>query len=365
MRSWRGLMPALTVSATLVAPALAVDPPGTGLSGTAFLQLRLRVESVDEAAFQEDATATTLRSRLAWTSARNRGWQAAVLESTQPQFDLALGRQRLVLDNQRFVANVGWRQNEQTVDGAVLRRHPAHKGGFTLAWLTNVNRVFESRSGTQAANWPGDTAIVHGKSDCGRLGTLSVFWHGLDFDNAASSSVSTAGLFWTDFARPGGGWQLPCRVSLASQRDCAVNVTDHSATYRQLEFGLARGPATLRAGLESPSGDATRPACSVQKALTTLHAFQDWADKLRTMPSQGVEDRYVTLEAIFHGTQAPVSWHELRAEATGRRFSHASNLSALRKLGTRDELPGDLADYTADSFATDTRKAWLMFTATL
>ena len=55
MRSWRGLMPALTVSATLAAPALAVDPPSTGLPGTTLLQFRLRVESVDEAAFRETA----------------------------------------------------------------------------------------------------------------------------------------------------------------------------------------------------------------------------------------------------------------------------------------------------------------------
>ncbi len=403
MRSWRGLMPALTVSATLAAPALAVDPPSTGLPGTTLLQFRLRVESVDEAAFRETATATTLRTRLTWTSERNRGWQAAVevddiraldqdsynstvnsqtirpvipdavdtelnravLEWKQPQFDLALGRQRLVLDNQRFIANVGWRQNEQTVDGAVLRWHPANKGELTLAWITNVNRVFGPRSGTQAANWHGDTVIVHGKSDFGRLGTLSAFWHGLDFDNAASSSVSTAGLLWTGVAKPGGGWQLPWKVSLASQHDYAGNLTDYSATYRQLEFGLARGPATLRLGLESLGGDATRPDRSFQTPLATLHAFQGWADKLLTTPSQGLEDRYVTLEATFHGTQALVSWHDFRAEAIDRRFGHEWNLSVSRKIGTRYELLGKFADYTADGFATDTRKAWLMFTATL
>jgi hypothetical protein len=30
--------------------------------------------------------------------------------------DLTLGRQRINLDDQRFVGSVGWRQNEQTFD---------------------------------------------------------------------------------------------------------------------------------------------------------------------------------------------------------------------------------------------------------
>ena len=36
-----------------------------------------------------------------------------------PMTTVTLGRQRIVLDDQRFVGNVGWRQNEQTFDRCV------------------------------------------------------------------------------------------------------------------------------------------------------------------------------------------------------------------------------------------------------
>ena len=36
--------------------------------------------------------------------------------SSLPGTTVTLGRQRIVLDDHRFVGNVGWRQNEQTFD---------------------------------------------------------------------------------------------------------------------------------------------------------------------------------------------------------------------------------------------------------
>ena len=391
-------------AASLAAPARAADDKAAAaFPGKAQLQFRLRTEAVDEQGFARDANATTLRSRLTWTSPGWRGWQAtmevddiralddqgynstvngqtarpviadpvdtelnrAVVEWKQPQFDLALGRQRLVLDNQRFIGNVGWRQNEQTYDGTTLRWRATKKAELTLAWIADVNRVFGPRSGTQAADWHGDSAIVHGKADLGRFGSLSAFWHGLDFENSPATSVATSGLSWSGVAKAGKGWRLPWAAAFATQQDYGRNPTDYSADYHQLELGVGRGAATVKVGLESLGGDATRPNRRFQTPLATLHAFQGWADKFLTTPPQGVEDRYVTLEATYRGATAVVGWHDFRAEAVDRSYGREWNVSVSRKFGTRYELLGKFADYDADGFATDTRKAWLMFTATL
>ena len=392
--------------ATLAGPASAADPSATkALPGKVQLQFRLRTEAVEEDGFASDAQATTLRTRLTWSSPGWRGWKAtaefddiraldadaynstvngptarpvvadpvgtelnrAVLEWKHPRLDLAvaLGRQRLALDNQRFIGNVAWRQNEQTVDGASLRWHATKRVELTAAWVTNVNRVYGPRSGTQSADWHGDSAILHGKADIGRFGTLAAFWHGLDFDNSPSTSVATTGVLWSGTARTASGWRLPWSASFATQRDYGRNPSDYSAHYRQLELGVGRGPATVKVGFESLGGDPTRPNRRFQTPLATLHAFQGWADKFVATPPQGIDDRYVTIEATLRGYTALVGWHDFRAESLDRAFGQEWNLSVSRKFGDRYELLGKLADYRADGFATDTRKAWLMLAVNL
>ena len=211
----------VALAALIGAPAVAADA-STPL-GTVQLQVRLRAENVEEAAFAADATAVTVRTRLTWTSPAWRGWQLVVegddlraldeqgyastangvatrpviadpvgtevnraqLEWKRPQLELALGRQRITLDDQRFVGNVGWRQNEQTYDGATLRWHASPRIDVTAAWVANVNRVFGPRTGTQAADWHGDTALLNLRAKLGRFGDLALFHYDLRFDNSA------------------------------------------------------------------------------------------------------------------------------------------------------------------------------------
>lgn len=398
----RSIHVAIVLAALAQTTTLAADKPAAGLPGTTTLQWRTRVESVDDAAFADDATAATLRTRLTWVSPARQGWQIsvevddiraldedsynsttngqtrrpliadpvdtelnrAVLEWKQPKFDVALGRQRLLLDNQRFIGNVGWRQNEQTYDGALLRWHASPAVDVSLAWISNVNRVFGPRSGTQSANWHGDSAILHARAKLGRLGDVSAFSYALDFDNAAGNSATTSGLLWSGVADLGRHWKMPWSASVASQRDRGGNPVDYSAKYWQLELGVMRGPATLRLGQEHLAGDAVLANHRFQTPLATLHAFQGWADKFLITPPQGIDDRYLTLETTIRGVVAQAQWHDFRAAAGSGRYGRELDLSLSRKFGKRYELLGKYADYSASGFSSDTRKAWLMLTAT-
>lgn len=368
--------------------------------GKAQLQLRLRVESVDEAALAQHATATTLRTRVTWTSPGWQGWQAVVelddiraaderaynstvngvtarpvvadpvdtelnraaLEYRRPKYDLALGRQRLALHNHRFIGNVGWRQNEQTYDGITLQWRPTQQVDATLGWVANANRVFGPRNGTQLADYRGDALIADVRVKLQDLGELCVFWYGLAFDNAPASSSATAGVLWNGAAPLGGGWKMPWTMSFATQQDHGDNPANYTAGYRQLELGLARGPVTVRIGQELLDGDAVRTDARFQTPLSTLHAFQGWADKFLVTPPLGIDDRYVMLEANWAGFAWQLHRHEFRAEAADRRYGDEWDASVVRKLGQRWELLGKYADYESRGFGTDTRKLWFMVT---
>ncbi|CAN0343623.1 unnamed protein product, partial [Chrysoparadoxa australica] len=59
-----------------------------------------------------------------------------------PATALKIGRQRLILDNARFVGNVGWRQNEQTFDAVSLVSQPLPDLTLTYAYLWRQNFIF-------------------------------------------------------------------------------------------------------------------------------------------------------------------------------------------------------------------------------
>ncbi|MFO1078923.1 MAG: hypothetical protein U1E73_14465 [Planctomycetota bacterium] len=401
----------------LFGTAAAADPPASGAAaatppppatlaqaiaaGKAKLSLRLRVESVDEDPFAKDASAVTLRTRLAWQSADFRGFalnleaddihaldedsynstangvttrpvigdpvgteiNVAALTWKNKSLAVTAGRQRLVLDNQRFIGNVGWRQNEQTYDGVTLKFKPVARLELTAGGLWNVNRVFGPRTGTQLADWHGNVKLLNAKIDAGKIGSLSLFGYAMDFDNAAAVSNATWGAALNGSPELSGGWKLTYALSFASQSDAGDNPTDYTAGYRQLEVGLAKGPYALRIGQEVLEGDATLANHRFQTPLATLHAFQGWADKFLTTPPQGVEDSYVAAAATVRGTALKLEWHDFRAEAVSRSYGSEWNASIGRTFAKRYEVLAKFADYQADGFATDTTKWWLMFTA--
>ncbi|MBL0163920.1 MAG: alginate export family protein [Xanthomonadales bacterium] len=69
----------------------------------------------------------------------NQAWVGYGNES----FNATLGRQRVMLDNQRFFGNVGWRQNEQTFD-ALATSYAFGDGGPSVryTYLDRALRVF-------------------------------------------------------------------------------------------------------------------------------------------------------------------------------------------------------------------------------
>ncbi|MEN9310791.1 MAG: hypothetical protein RLY77_916, partial [Pseudomonadota bacterium] len=139
--------------------------------------LRVRHESVDDAGFTRNAEATTARLRAGLRLAPAPGWTVllegegvagagnynsgangktqypVVMDPTGAELNQAwvgwknaqggitVGRQRIALDNQRWVGNVGWRQNEQTFDAIGAQWKPV--AGLTLNyfWLDKVHRA--------------------------------------------------------------------------------------------------------------------------------------------------------------------------------------------------------------------------------
>ena len=388
--------------ATTGAPATPATFVDAMTGGKAHLEFRYRLETVDQDPFADDAVASTLRSRLNYQTGEwnhlsafleadnvtvlgNDTYNSTVngvtdrpvvadpeyTEANQAYLQLKLGtftgiggRQRIVLDNQRFIGNVGWRQNEQTYDALTLKSSALTKTQLHYSYIANVNRITGPDEGSQPANYHGATHALNGKVDLGALGAVTGFAYLLDFKNAPALSSSTYGVHWAGTYKVSDATKLNWLASYASQGDYADNPNDYSTDYYLLEGGATLGKFGLKAGYEVLGGD-DQPNHAFQTPLATLHAFQGWADKFLTTPRGGVEDLYLGATANMGPVALQLVWHDFQAEAFSQDYGSEWDASAAYKFGARKNYEGLLkfADYQADGFATDTTKLWLQFSA--
>lgn len=352
--------------------------------GKPILDLRLRYEGVDQSGFANQAAAVTLRTRLGYeTGAWNHLKGLVEIEDVRPlgpqdfnsttngrsaypvvpdpegtelnrlqvswapsnAFSATLGRQRILLDNQRFVGPVAWRQDEQTFDAA---RADVSVGDFkaTVAWLDRVNRVFG-----ESADWRSDSWLVNASYDGLSALKPTAFVYALDFDEAPGNSSLTYGARLSGKAAA-GDVTLAFAGAYARQTDYGANPAGFSLDYWMAEGAATWKFATLKANYESLEGDGRRGFAT---PLATLHAFQGWADAFLTTPPDGIEDANLSLALAPRIEGLPklnllVVAHRFEAQRGGADLGQeidvqlsaplTRRLSGLVKYADYDGVPG-------------------------
>jgi hypothetical protein len=362
--------------------------------GRWWLKLRYRLENVDQDGFEHDAWASTLRTVLGWESAPWHG--ASVLLELEDvsvvgneQYDstvngetdfpvvadpegtevnqvhlklvpveeatVKLGRQVIVLDNHRFVGDVGWRQNQQTFDAASFLWKPVERLALTYAFVDNVNRVFgdDSPQGDHRMA----SHLVNAGYDVAGLGRVTGYAYLLDYDSVDALSSSTVGGRLAG-SHAFGRADLLYAAEYAVQADAADNPVDVDQDYVLAELGARTRGFTLRAGGEVLGGSGD-PGDAFQTPLATLHAFNGWADKFLTTPDAGLEDLYVALGKQAGELDFQVVWHDFQSDSGSADYGTELDASLTWAAAKSVVVGVKLAAYDAEDFATDTTKAWL------
>jgi hypothetical protein len=273
---------------------------------------------------------------------------------------ITLGRQRINIDDQRWVGSVGWRQNEQTFDAvrAEARLGPV---GVDLVYATSQRTIFGEDAGVRTAM---DGEFLFATLSA-RFGPVQgrLFAYLLDYDEGfflANSSQTFGGVLSGSFP-VAPGVTLNLRASHARQSDFGRNPFSYSAGYWALEGGSTIAGFTLAAGWERLGSDNGR---AVQTPTATLHKFNGWADLFLVTPPSGLDDLYVSVSRRVEGVRAlpgltaSVAWHRFDSATGGIAYGSEWDASLGFRVGPVAVLV-KYADYDARGFGNDTRKFWL------
>lgn len=363
---------------------------------------RLRYETVDDPAFAQLGKGLTLRSRLGYETAPAYGFTAGVefedihtvggVDNYQlppppkpnakgnaliadpegselnrawlryrgvPKLDLTYGRQKIILDNQRFIGNVGWRQDEQTFDAFSALYTGLPDWGFFYAYVDQVHGItpaFDANTNDHLYN-----IAYNGFT----LGKITAYHYRLDNQDPASTTINPALQYHTNRTsgiRFDGGYILPITVPLkllytaeyAKQKTENIAGKEFEAQYQLAELGFAWTVPGLgvvftpKAGYQLLGSD--NGLYGFQTPYATKHSFNGWDDKFLVTPNLGLRSSYGSLAADVQafGVKVLAGYYHFYADEGKTDFGDEWDFQVLKAFGPRYTVGIKYASYTAD-----------------
>jgi len=283
------------------------------------------------------------------------------------ELGLTVGRQRINLDDQRWVGSVGWRQNEQTFD-AVRGEVTLGPVSLDATYANSQRTIFGVDAGPRTA-YDGKFVFLGAGVKAGPV-AVKGFAYLLDYDTAEQVPALAASLADTQTYGARATAVLPLSkavklnlaASYARQSNYKNNPAKYGADYIAGDAGLAAYGWTLGGGYELLGSDGkVSGGHAVQAPMGTLHKFNGWADLFLTTPAAGLEDIYAGASKVFpklSGLNAAVTWHTFHSDAGHVHYGDEWDASLGFKV-RKVALLAKFADYNAKGFGVDTRKFWL------
>lgn len=376
--------PAALAGTNAVTEFFGAKIPDTIAKGKVNVDVRLRYEQVDQSSLPDQSFAPTIRTRVGYTTAPLYGFKAMVEgvnvsdigpehnynaagsngQGTRPVvadppltrldqawlaysytnlFTTKFGQQVINLDNQRFVGNVGWRQNMQTFDAVTVGSEPVEKLNLSYGYIWDVHRVFGNVDGLPNANKDFDSSshLFNVSYSGWKYGRFVGYSYLLDLSNAAgnNNSCATYGGYFAGAAPINDKVAVDYRAEYAYQTDYAKSTLNYNASYYNFEGGLSVKPVAFGGGYEVLGSGSNSGAgggrASFRTPLATLHAFNGWDDVFLTTPANGLRDIYGYFQVTVPAVQVPIRfvYHKFDADYGSGDYGQEYDVVATRKFG--------------------------------
>ncbi|WP_420590617.1 hypothetical protein [Bacterioplanoides sp.] len=383
----RNLTPALLSAAVLAASLTTTAQVQANAAmdaltdGKILNNFRLRYETADTDGGADAATALTLRSRVGYETAdfsgfkllaelediraivdeyapedakydviadpENTEWNRFQLSYAKDGMSAVVGRQRIILDNARFIGNVGWRQNEVTYD-AVKLGYKQDKLNLTYAYIDQRNFL------NFTANDTSDHLLNASYSGL-PVGKVAGYAYLLD-NKDSETTINTYGAY-LDGKQKLDSLTVLYRAEFATQNRELKNGTEFDTTYVLLEGGVKVSGFTFKLGNEIKGSDDGKGGFITPYG--TNHKFGGWADRYLGTPAAGLDDKYALIATKAGPVKLVAAYHTYSGVEDSEDFGSEINLLAAGKINKNFSAGIKYAAFSeGDDAANDTNKLW-------
>lgn len=268
-----------------------------------------------------------------------------------------VGRQRIIINNARFVGNVGWRQNEQTYDAAYYKNTMVDGLSAEYAYLDTVKRIFGSEAAYDTRTWKSDSHILNLKYGGLEGHTFAAYAYLLEFENGTlatrANSTDTFGANYDFKGTIADDYKLNAYAELAYQQDGGDNPVDYDALYLHLKASLAREGWSGFAGYELLGSD--EGLGSFKTPLATGHAFNGWNDQFLVTPVDGLNDFYAGVGFPVPKVPMKLIYHHFWADNGSATYGDELDYVASHALNPKTKAIAKASYFIADDAAYDDR----------
>ncbi len=277
------------------------------------------------------------------------------------------GRQRINLDNSRFIGTRSWRQNEQTYDSFMLVNNYLSDTTITAGYLTNLNRpntdAAPASFGGRAGNFKMNSPILNVKYKGFSAGEVVAYGYMLDFDLPASAtfanrsqfdSTKTFGLRFKG-STPMDSNNLLYTAEYATQSSYKDNPATYTNKYLFAEGGVDIKIAEFKLSHEVLGGDG---ANAFSTPLASLHNVNGWVDKFVAIPASGLKDTFFTAATKIADVNFMAVYRDYRADTGGAKYGTEWNFQAVKNFDQNYMIAAKYAAFKTSATPQNTTQPW-------
>jgi len=270
------------------------------------------------------------------------------------------GRQRIIVDDSRFIGNVGWRQMEQTYDSALITNKSIENLTLKAGYIGQVKNIWSVDDTVQLP-------FANFNYKFKDLASITAYGYWLaDFDAGQSGrSAQTYGFAVTGSPKITKEVKLHYRAEYSYQGDYKNNPATGGFDLNRynLMLGATAIGITAKVAIEELGGNGNN---AFQTPFGTNHKFQGWADVfVLATPADGIRDINTTLSTKLLGTKLAFVYHNFTSSTGNIDYGNEYDFLIAKKFGKHYSLLAKYAYYDADensvgnAFNKDVNKFWL------
>ncbi len=279
-----------------------------------------------------------------------------------------IGRQRIKLDDDRFIGNVGWRQMETTYDSVLI----THKNQTLFGLVANVGYISSAQMFTGLTERM-ESPILNVNYKIGDIGNIIGYGYWLNYTEIENYEYSsqTYGLRLACCDKPLASYKISDHFGLAYtaewgyQSDYGNGPTPYEANRYNFMGGLSAYGVMFQGAVEQLDGTGVNK--TFDTPLGTNHAFQGWADLFLVTPANGIRDVFATVMVPFQRGDIVLTgvYHSFSDDTGQFDYGDEWNFQLTKKFGKHYSLLLKYATYNAGADpayarpSTDTQRLWL------